>query len=468
MKNDNISVSINKSLIFLKKFGIKLCVIGVFGVIEMYKPDKRNKKLCCDALYILISNNHCYKLNENMQRFNKLIWQSDEIITDEINKIDINHVKDTYQIREIEEKQYNVTYVDNLNDIYNDIKNTTDDEKTIKQYIVKDGNLEDVLNTMVHSKPSYIPSIYYDMGKIMQLSFKISNIIGTISVSSTIDASQKDIILGPEIYKNYHSARDNLYKKLLTPDHLSSYNKFNMELEKLYPMGPMTGYFDNDDICNIKYCGLDTRKAYTGDFMDIEYYPVYDYFDTWKNYDEHKIEDYNQYLVMNNSKKPEHLILFPYLISRVTEFKLNRIDNKTYTIVAYKRPSKLVPSNSKDLIKQLWEAHINDNKQEDTQCKKDIFNIISGLVGKKTNKRSLTKIFKNYDEATYYQMKFGGEMYTIGTDSKLNMEVFGGQPQKLYLLQKQVSKELIDGFVPIKEMIYDIRSVSDHYEIMKQ
>ena len=80
----------------------------------MYKPETRNKKLCCDSLYILVSNNHCYKLNENLDRFNKLIWRSDNVISDEMTKIDINHVKDTYQIREIDEKDYNVIYIKSL------------------------------------------------------------------------------------------------------------------------------------------------------------------------------------------------------------------------------------------------------------------------------------------------------------------------------------------------------------------
>jgi hypothetical protein len=40
-------------------------------------------------------------------------------------------------------------------------------------------------------------------------------------------------------------------------------------------MAPQTNCFDENELCNIKYSGLDTRKAYTDDFMDIEQYPVY-------------------------------------------------------------------------------------------------------------------------------------------------------------------------------------------------
>jgi hypothetical protein len=45
MKTDNIGLTINKSLVFFKKFGIKLCAIGRFGIIEMYKPEKTKQKV---------------------------------------------------------------------------------------------------------------------------------------------------------------------------------------------------------------------------------------------------------------------------------------------------------------------------------------------------------------------------------------------------------------------------------------
>mgnify|MGYP001110126848 FL=1 len=135
--------------------------------------------------------------------------------------------------------------------------------------------------------------------------------------------------------------------------------------------------------------------------------------------------------------------------------------------MGFKKPSKLVDSNSKAIIKKLWDTQISMEKSEDGQYKKDIFNIISGLVGKKQNKKSLTKIFKNYDEAFYYQSVFGGEIYTIGEEDKnINADVFGGAKQ-LYLLQIQCKVELINGFVPIKEMIYDIRSLRNYQTYMK-
>ena len=107
--------------------------------------------------------------------------------------------------------------------------------------------------------------------------------MGTISTCSTLDHTekQKDFIIAPEIYEQYHKSRNELYSNLLTIENMSTYNSSNLELEKMYPIGPMTGYFNNNDVCNIKYSGLDTRKAYTDDFKSIEMYPIFDYFDIW-------------------------------------------------------------------------------------------------------------------------------------------------------------------------------------------
>ena len=472
MKVDNIGLTIHKSMDFFKKFNLGLCVIGVYGIIEMYKPEKRNKNLSPDALYILVSNGHCYKLNENMNKFNKQIWESSVIINDEMDKVDVTNTRKTYFIQDTSTFNYDVCYVNNLSEIFEDIKNTSDEENTVKNYIIHNGNLNNIMMDMIHGKPSYIPDVSFENGKIMQLKFKVSNIIGTISVCSTIDSQQKDLVIGPDVYKNYHKARNDLYKSLFTPEHLSTYNPNNMKIEAQYTMKPMTGYFDINTVCNELYTGVDTRKAYTSDFMDIEMYPVYDYFDIWTPYDNHKVEDYNQYLVFCKSTTPEHLILFPETITRVTGYKLNRIDFKDYKILHFKRPSKLVHSNSKELIEKLWSTKISENMSEDSQSKKDIFNIISGLLEKKENKKSLTKIFKNYDEAFYYQTVFGGHIYTIGYDKMgelSNSTVFGGSGEKrqLYLLEKRCKVELVNGFTPIKEMIYDIRSLKNYQTYMK-
>jgi hypothetical protein len=132
IKKDSIGLTISKSMLFFKKYNIGLCVVGVYGVIEMFKPDIRNKKISPDCLYILVSNGHCYKLNDQMKRFSQMIWKSDTIISDEMTKISIVNTRNIYFIHKCDDFNYNVMYVHSLKDIMNDIKNTLDEQNTVK------------------------------------------------------------------------------------------------------------------------------------------------------------------------------------------------------------------------------------------------------------------------------------------------------------------------------------------------
>lgn len=450
---DNIGISINKAKVFFETFKLKLCIIGQFGVIELYKPDKVNKHINPCALYLLVSNGHCYKLNEDLKRFNQLIWNSNEIIEEEMKQLEDHSKQTQYNIQDTTKFNYNHKYVESLDQILEDIK-TIPAKETEKDYIVMNKSLEDdFLAKMLYAKPSYIPEVTFEHGKVTSLRFKLNNINGKITLCSTLAPNDKDITISEDSYTNYHKARNLLYSQLFTTEHMSYFNSSNLKIEKLFKIGPMTGCFN---IGSGSYTGLDTRKAYTSDFMDIEMYPVYNYFDVWQTYDNHKIEDFNQYIVECNSELPEHLILFPYCITRVNGYKLNRIEFNDYKILAYKRPSKLIPSNSKALINELWETKISENEHEDSVNKKDIFNIISGLLGKKNQKKTLTKVFKLHDEALYYQTVFGGEIRAMQDEENV-----------FYLLTKESNAELQSGFTPIKDLIYEIRSLRNYQSYMK-
>lgn len=466
-QNDNIGLSIKKSLIFFQKFNLGICAIGAYGIIERWRPEKRNKKLSPDCLYIYVQNNHVQVINDNVKCLSEKIWISDNIISEDKKSIETKSIKNEYFIQDMSKFDYDAKYINSLDDVLEDVKNNCDEENLIrKNYVIFDGDLEKVLFDMIFSSPSYTPDICFSSGKIVSLRFKINGCIGSISTHSTIDPEQKDLSIKPEHYKAYHEKRNKVYESLITKQHLSVYNPTCIEIEKNTPIGPLCGYFSDDDTCNVdEYIGLDSRKAYTSDFIDIEYYPVYDFFDIWKPYDDHKIEDYTQYIVRCNSKQVEHIVLFPHAVSRVTGYKLNRIDYNGYKIIAYKRPSRLVNSNSQEIIKDLYNGVISDNDFEDKNYKKDIFNIVSGLLEKKCNKKSLTKIFKNRDEAYFYKNLYGGEVLCLGQD--LEADTVFGECNRLYILNMKNQVDLNNGFVPIKELIYDIRSLKNYQTICK-
>ena len=205
--------------------------------------------------------------------------------------------------------------------------------------------------------------------------------------------------------------------------------------------------------------------------MDIEHYPVFNHFDIWQEYDNSDIKDYNQYIVkVDRNANP---ILFSSTISRCYGYKLNRI-NENYEVLYMKKPSNLIPSNSKDLVKKVFDSKL------DISLKKFIVNKNLGLIEKKRNKKSISRLFKNYNEALYYQTKLGkGDIIPINEEEIISEEKYNeieGEistsyktiiKDTIHLLHVSEEKELINGFLPIKELIYEIRSLKNYNTFQK-
>jgi hypothetical protein len=67
-------------------------------------------------------------------------------------------------------------------------------------------------------------------------------------------------------------------------------------------------------------------------------------------------------------------------------------------------------------IKELF-----DNPNIQTDMKKAISNITTGLLEKGINKASLSKIFTDFNEANSYAIKYNGKIMTITESQKMEM-----------------------------------------------
>jgi hypothetical protein len=153
--NQDIGITINQSIKFFKKINLGLCVIGRYGIIEMFKPEKMNKTISPNSLYVLATNGHCYKLNKDISRIAHKIWKSDELLTDEMRKLEIKNMKTEYSIQKTDDIATNNTiHIQSLEDIYKDIKQTQGDENTTNTYVIHSGDLTHVLLKMVNGTPS--------------------------------------------------------------------------------------------------------------------------------------------------------------------------------------------------------------------------------------------------------------------------------------------------------------------------
>ena len=86
-KEQDLGLSIRTSMKFFEKFHLGLIVVNIYDeVIYKYIPEKFNKNIYPRTLYMLVYNNHCFRLDSNENSFTKKL-NSKEVI---------EHEKETY------------------------------------------------------------------------------------------------------------------------------------------------------------------------------------------------------------------------------------------------------------------------------------------------------------------------------------------------------------------------------------
>ena len=292
-KDENIGLSINKSLAFFKKFKLGLHIFGPFGTIYKYKPDKRNKNLNPAYLFIYILNNHCYEINRNIKEFEQLHWTApiDDNLSNELNLLTVSNQYIIRQQSIMKDSPWFVNSIDEAINFIQSYKTASDDLHIVK--IIYNDYLDKLLFGIINNL-KYTPDIRMTDGKITALLVKYNNTLFNITLSDT-KANDTDVWIDEDNLELYNTIDDAFYNGLICQEHISTYNKGTINIESLLPMGPKSGYLT--EYISKPLMGIDSRKAYTSDFMSIKYYPVFNTFDIWQEYDNHKIEDYAQYIV---------------------------------------------------------------------------------------------------------------------------------------------------------------------------
>lgn len=213
-------------------------------------------------MYIYIQNNHCYEINDNVKKLEQQFWKTDDKNT--ITELKIDNVSDKYKIRSESIHDTKPIFIKSIDEVINIINNTNQDRLTLIY--------NDYLKTMLFAiinQLNYTPDIKLLNGKIISLLIKSNDVIVTITTSDT-KQDDTDVWIDEEDYEEYHKIDDIFYNGLLCEEHISTYNEVTKVIERIIPIGPKSGYFDR--LLKQSLLGVDSRKAYTIDFMDIEYY----------------------------------------------------------------------------------------------------------------------------------------------------------------------------------------------------
>lgn len=449
-KEQDIGCTIEQAKVFFEKFRLGLVVLDVFNKpLFEYIPENPNRKINPTVLYLIAHNNHVFKVNRNIKSIQQKCLVHDEAL--------LQTTSSNYKILDLDdEKEYVVC--GSLDDIVKSLEEVEDEQMNVKYT----GDLNTLVYELV-TNHGYNPQVSLDgslvKGVRMMLN-KVKIIVSSADVGAENDNNEEE--LNRDNLKVFDATYAEFYKWLVNKRHISYYDKDSQEYESNYPMLPITGYFEDTDL-NLK--GIDMNKAYTSNLCDMEHFPVFTTFDTWHEYDNHDIEDYTMYIVKANYSKCKSIrsltLLFGAEYSRCYGYKLNRVNRELFNIVSFKRPSSLVKTNARQRVNELY-------KMEGLEpgLKKYIINVLLGLLEKKRNTARNTKLFTNLDEAKYYREEVGGEIDTLACNVEvaddgdgLFASITGTRivQKSIYCLSRKAEKDLDNGFLYIKEMIYDIQ-----------
>ena len=442
--DSDIGLSIEQSIAFFSKFNLGLEVLNVYNkVIYQYHPEKYNKNIFPNTLRMIMYNNHCIKLDNDINS----LCQKNNRLTEEINLT----VNDRYHITQFLDEQ--TTAIKQLSDVTNEIKKiqelqNDDDKSEIKiKFICND--LNNILDEMIQQK--YMPNVQYFNNKLSSLGFTTGKFYVNIDCTDdsieysngVVDETRKDE------FKEYQTQYQKLYTSIINNSYISHYNDKVVEIETTYRMGPIVGYIQNIDE-NETFNAIDTQKAYTYFMSQIHEIPVFSYFDTYEPYDGHTIEKLTKYIIKCDGEDILSKLLSKSTYSRHYGFTLSEFQGVNYEIISYCKPSKIIDISTTygDAILNLYKSDLTDTQ------KKFMVNKITGLLEKQRNIKYYSKIFLDEEEGKHYANKYNGDINYISiyehTDNNFIQE-----PIREYMVVSMKAKRLLsEGFLSIKEIIY--------------
>ena len=370
-KNQDLGLSIRTSLKFFEKFHLGLLVVNIYDdVIFKYVPPHPSKIISPKTMYILVYNNHTFKLNSNFDSFVHKLNLKEVIDEDKETYENMkNKLSTKFYFRNFE-TEANKQYIEHINDTVTHIQNNTE-RKNINFFTNTD--LVDILFQMIDN--NYMPYVTMEKGILSRILFKlkyddddIEPVMYSVHHGDSSMVENEIMPIEENEVVSYDKADKTIYQWLLNRNNMSQRNDYIREIENTYQMAPLCGYFEGCDVQKT-FNSIDGNKAYTSNLNDIKYFPVFNVFDIFLEYDGHTIEDYTQYIVQCYDNNEETSILFRKTYSRCYGYKLNRIENFNYSILKYRRPSKLNKSHSKQYVDDLYNCKISDDPSDDVTKK---------------------------------------------------------------------------------------------------
>ena len=459
-KPDNIGASINDVMPFFEKYKLGFVVYNQYmKEVHVYKPEKEPTKY--QVLKILIKDSHVYELNDQLLSLKK------------INISENIKVSNKYYINDNEESTVNkfkfmlsngLKDIINYVKIFNNRRNFLNDisknkiNSVIKILFISNDDINDLLIEIVKNK--YVPKVFYN-NYIYKIDLKIDHLFISIESVDISTQSEPSINMNCVEEHNQFLSIDKSFKSnFIKNDYLSVHHESVINVEDTYKINAISGHLYNTQNA---VSGLDIRKAYSSFLANINIIPIFSYFDVYRKYNNEPIENYTYYIIeILNCESAESTLIFNEKFTRVYGFVLNQLDKDIkYKIHYYRKPFKLEEVDFKTPVQNLY-----SNDSIDSDLKKYIANKLTGILELKRNKSHISKIYNDYNHAKYYQNLYGGKIIPINKtisvnenkrsefdDEIINSIQYNSETQ-FYLLNVEREERLINGFTPVKDIIY--------------
>lgn len=429
-KGKNMECSIHRAI---EKFFKRYEFTGIYvydcwmNLLCKHLPNPKNNNPL--VMRVMVKDKHLYELNENIKQLQQIVNTEDD---ERQNLI----VSNKYYISE-SKSEVAEFFADSEEEILEIIKTESPKEEVKEMIIIFSDfrkNLSDVLFGLV--KGGYIPKVQFN-NTLYKLSLYLNKTnIQIIANDNNNTHGMVMSFMNLEDYQEYQKAYETYYQSIIKREYISEYHPSVIEIEKQYKINNSIGYFG--EYSGLKYYGLDENKAYPDSLMKIKKIPKFNYFDVYEVYQNQEIQDLSQYIIEVKNTDERTAIIFNEKYSRTFGYVLKQITNIDFKILYVRNPLKIEDVDFATPTNNLFQ-----NEKLQMSMKKAIAVITIGLLEKKSNKGEISKIFNEFNEANYYNIKYNGDLLALKNEN-----------EKLYLVKVSEKQELINGFLPIKEMVY--------------
>ena len=459
-------ITINEMEPVFKEFRITVRIFDYFNrLIYSYNPEIRDHHI--KTFYAMVKNNHIYTFNNDL----KSIQQKQNEIFNPVVKASTD-----YYLNEID-KPPKIRMINNVDEI---LKLEIDKDEKIVSIVLENNDLTEAFFQLV--KSGYEPKITFQAGIITGIKLKLNKTIYDIKTQNLVKTSVDGCIrvANENTYNNLNQAMFNFNRSLFNPKHKSFYNDIDIailnESRTIVPVGLLCDNVPEEIV------EIDRTKAFTHASLLITEIPVFNQFDIWRVYTDEDINTLHEltiYYVEIRNELFNRKMMFNKKYSLIYGKFLGKVKNEKIKILYYKQPSSVHKCDYKQIISELWNAKISDDKKEDVFLKKLIANVNFGLLekGGSTNQKSM--VFRNLKEAVHYQQEYGGRLNKLSEvidtvnltetdDGCLQRESYECENESYYILTLKDKAMLKNGFRYIKQLLLDyhnFKMYEDYYKL---